>query len=65
MTFYLSFFAGKQRDQYPPYGLCVAQASMVNGALPMLVHTAYHFGIWMLSVFNTGPRLLVWVLWHT
>lgn len=43
MLTHLSFIAGKQRDQFPPYSLCVAQASMVNGALPMFVYNGYRF----------------------
>ncbi|KAI5125063.1 hypothetical protein M0805_007486 [Coniferiporia weirii] len=35
LIYTLLFYAGKQGDEHPSLGLCLAQASMVNGAFPM------------------------------
>ncbi|KAL5488033.1 hypothetical protein ACEPAI_6141 [Sanghuangporus weigelae] len=35
LIYTLLVYAGKQRDDHPPFSLCLAQAAMANGAFPM------------------------------
>lgn len=37
LTSIFRLYAGKQRDPHPPFGLCLAQASMATGVFPMFV----------------------------